>query len=37
MHYNNVTSASVWDKATLKDINVVSIALLELVQDFPSY
>jgi hypothetical protein len=37
MQYNNVTSASVWDKATLKDMNVVSMALLELVQDFPGY
>lgn len=37
MQYNNVTSASVCDKASPKDMNVVSMDLLELVQDFPSY
>jgi hypothetical protein len=37
MQYNNVTSASIWDKANPKDMNVVSTALLQLVQDFPRY
>lgn len=37
MQYNNVTSASVWDKANPKDMNVLNMALLELLQDFPSY
>jgi len=37
MQFNNVTSASVWDKANPKDRNVVSMALLDLVKDFPSY